>query len=158
MIKVYTDGSYKSSTDQGGYGVVITENDSIQKILYYGYKNTTNNRMELLAVLTALQYFTTSTTFEIYSDSSYIVSSINNEYLNKWIIDNDQLKLNMDLWKQIYNLLQFHNVKFIWVKGHADNEFNNLADFYANVASIVLNPIIDENSGKKSRQSLVSMY
>lgn len=83
MIRIYTDGSYKPTTNQGGYGVVITENNSIQKILYYGYKNTTNNRMELLAVLTALQYFDKPTEFEIYSDSSYIVSSINNGYLFK---------------------------------------------------------------------------
>lgn len=145
MIKVYTDGSYKPSTNQGGYGVVITNNDEIQKILYQGYINTTNNRMELLAVIAALEYFIESTEFEIYSDSSYVVSSINNQHVFRWIKENDLTKLNMDLWNKIVKLLQFHKVKFNWVKGHNDNEFNNLADFYANAASIVLNPITDEN-------------
>lgn len=82
MIKIYTDGSYKPSTNKGGYGVVIVNNGEIEKILYQGYQNTTNNRMELLAFIAALEYYKESTELTIYSDSSYLVSSINNGHLN----------------------------------------------------------------------------
>lgn len=81
MIKVFTDGSYKPSTNKGGYASIITENDKIVKILNYGYIDTTNNRMELLGVLNTLLYFKYPTNLEIYSDSSYIVNSINNGYV-----------------------------------------------------------------------------
>lgn len=77
MIKIYTDGSYKPSTDQGGYATIITDNDNVIKILYEGYINTTNNRAELMGVLNALLYFKNPTEMEIYSDSAYIVNSIN---------------------------------------------------------------------------------
>lgn len=83
MIRIYTDGSYKPTTDQGGYASVITENNQIIKILYQGYIHTTNNRAELMGVLYALEYFSEPRHLEIYSDSSYIVSSINNRYVDK---------------------------------------------------------------------------
>lgn len=77
MYKIYTDGSYKSTTDKGGYAVIITENDQVIKILHKGYIHTTNNRQELLGVLEALKYFKTPQHLEIYSDSSYVVTSLN---------------------------------------------------------------------------------
>lgn len=82
MIKIYTDGSYKPITNQGGYTSVITENDIVVKVLYEGYIHTTNNRMELMGVLNALKYFKTPMNLEIYSDSNYIVNSINNGYID----------------------------------------------------------------------------
>lgn len=75
---IYTDGSYKPNTNQGGYSVIITKNQKPIKILHYGYKNTTNNRQELLGVINALLYFKTSKNLIIYTDSNYIVQSINN--------------------------------------------------------------------------------
>lgn len=140
MIKIYTDGSYKPTTKQGGYASVIIENDKIIKILYQGYIHTTNNRTELMGVLYALEYFKEPTQIEIYSDSSYIVSSINNGHVNRWIAEQDDSKKNMDLWRKINQLLHFHQVKFFWVKGHNHNEFNELADCYANIAAMVINP------------------
>lgn len=140
MIKIYTDGSYKPSTGQGGYASIITENDKIIKILNFGYKNTTNNRMELLGVYNALNYFTQSTTMEIYSDSSYIINSINQGYVYQWLFERDDTKKNLDLWQQIISLISLHNVKFYWVKGHNNHVFNELADCYANISSIVINP------------------
>ena len=83
MYKIYTDGSYKPTTKQGGYAVIITENEQIIKVLYYGYINTTNNRAELQGVLNALKYFKYSAEMEIYSDSAYIVNSINNGCLEQ---------------------------------------------------------------------------
>lgn len=144
MYKIYTDGSYKPTTKQGGYAVIITENEQIIKVLYYGYINTTNNRAELQGVLNALKYFKYSTEMEIYSDSAYIVNSINNGYLEQWIQNCDETKKNMDLWQEIYQLIHFHNVKFFWIKGHNNNEFNELADCYANIAASVINPEQDE--------------
>ena len=78
--------------------------------------------------------------YELYSDSSYVVNSINERHLHKWIEENDETKKNMDLWREIYKLINKHKVKFYWVKGHNDNEFNELADLYANNSSMVLNP------------------
>ena len=143
MIKIYTDGSYKPSVNCGGYAAVITIDNSIIKVLYEGFKNTTNNRMEMMGVLESLKYFKIPNDIEIYSDSSYIVNSINFKHLDEWIHKDDKSKKNMDLWKQIYPLLKFHKVKFFWVKGHNNNEFNELADLYANNSAIVLNPKID---------------
>ena len=143
MIKIYVDGSYKPSTNQGGYAVVITHNDLVIKVLHEGFINTTNNRMEIMAVLEALKYFKTPVEFDIYSDSAYVVNSINNGHLAKWISDNDCSKKNMDLWKDVYKFLQKHKVRFFWVKGHNDNEYNELADLYANNSAVILNPKID---------------
>ena len=143
MIKIYTDGSYKPSINCGGYSAVITHNDLVIKVLHEGFKNTTNNRMEIMGVLEALKYYKTPMEIEIYSDSSYVVNSINEKHLDRWVAEDDKTKKNMDLWSQIYPLLKLHKVKFIWVKGHNDNEFNELADLYANNSAIVLNPKID---------------
>lgn len=140
MIKIYTDGSYKPAIDQGGYASIITKDNKVIKTLYKGYIHTTNNRVELMGVLYALKYFKLPTDLEIYSDSNYIVNSINNNYINKWIIEQDNSKKNMDLWVKIDSLLHFHNVQFFWVKGHNNNEFNELADCYANIAASVINP------------------
>ena len=76
MYNVYTDGSYKSSTNQGGYSSIIFNNDTFEIALHYGYFNTTNNRMELMGVLSALEYFSTPADITIYSDSAYVVTSL----------------------------------------------------------------------------------
>lgn len=81
MIRIYTDGSYKPTTDQGGYASIITEDNKVIKILYQGYIHTTNNRAELMGVLYSLEYFKEPRNLEIYSDSIYIVSSINNGHV-----------------------------------------------------------------------------
>lgn len=83
MYTVYTDGSYQSSINAGGYATVIIKDGKIIKQLYYGYKDTTNNRMELRGVLAALEYFKTPTKMTIYSDSQYVVSSIVNGHAKK---------------------------------------------------------------------------
>lgn len=140
----WTDGSFKPSTNCGGYASIITANNKIIKKLSRGYSNTTNNRQELMAVLATLQYFKEPTTIKIYSDSQYVVSSINNKHLDKWIKEDDRTKKNMDLWKQIHKLLQLHVVEFNWVKGHNDNKMNELADLYATHASECLNLLQDE--------------
>ena len=86
-----------SSKECGGWSAIITKDGNIEKILYRGYTDTTNNRCEIYGVLAALQYFKTSTNIVIYSDSQYVVNTINKSWLFKWILENDLSKKNMDL-------------------------------------------------------------
>lgn len=145
MIEIYTDGSYKPKTNQGGYGCVILIDGIIKNILQKGFINTTNNRQELLAVLNALKFFKTPQEIKIYSDSNYVIGNI--KYIESWI-NNTKDKKNMDIWKDIYKLINFHTVEFIWIKGHSKSKYNELADLYAHISSIVLNPEIDIFYGK----------
>lgn len=145
MYTIYTDGSYQSSINAGGYATVIIKEGEIIKRLYKGYKNTTNNRMELMGVLEALQYFKTPTKMKIYSDSQYVVSSINNGHAKKWFEQQDFSKKNLDLWHDILDLLEFHDVEFQWVRGHANNQYNELCDHLAVHAAQCLN--LPEDNG-----------
>lgn len=117
-----------SSINCGGWAAIITKNGEIEKTLYRGYRNTTNNRCEIYGVLAILQYFKEPTDIKIYSDSQYVVNTINNKWAVKWIQDNDETKKNLDLWKQVVRLLYLHNVECVWVKGHANNKLNNKCD------------------------------
>lgn len=109
------------------------------KTLYQGFKNTTNNRQELFGVLEALRYFTEPSKIKIYSDSQYIVNSINNGSAQKWFKEQDYTKKNLDIWVEILDLLNYHDVEFIWVKGHAGNEMNELVNTLAQHAANCLN-------------------
>lgn len=144
MYTIYTDGAYSSTDNAGGYSTIIIHEGNIIKKLYCGYKNTTNNRCELMGVLAALKYFDTPETLEIYSDSQYVVNSINQKWVFKWIEEGDLSKKNLDLWFEIADLLKFHNVSMKWVKGHKDNYYNELADLYAVHARQCLNLPIDQ--------------
>lgn len=128
-IVVYTDGSYQSSINAGGCSAVIMENDEIKKLLYIGKKNTTNNRMELLGVIMALEYLSDIEEVTIVSDSQYIISNI--EHAKRWFEEEDYSKKNLDLWFKLLQLLENKQVTFKWVKGHEENEGNNLADLLA---------------------------
>ena len=140
----YCDGSYQASINAGGWSSIILKDDIIIKKLYQGYKDTTNNRMEIMAVLETLKYFKTPTKITIYSDSQYVVNSIVEKHVYKWFESKDYSKKNLDLWFELIDLLSFHDVTFIWVKGHNDNKFNNIADMYAVHAAQCLNLPKDE--------------
>lgn len=122
---IYTDGGYSPSTDLGGIGIVFVGYGEY----YKKYKHTTNQRMELKAVLVALQSVKDKTEhLEIYSDSAYVVNTINMNY-NKFS--------NTDLWDKIYaEKDKFKSVKFIKVKGHSENKYNNRADKLAQYARL----------------------
>lgn len=150
MYTVYTDGSYQSSIDAGGYATVIIKDGEIIKQLYQGYKNTTNNRMELKGVLAALEYFKVPTKITIYSDSLYVVSSITNGHAKKWFEQQDFSKKNLDLWHDILDLLETHDVTFQWVKGHSDNKYNELCDKLAVHAAQCLNLPKDNEYNKNN--------
>jgi len=132
----YTDGSFQSSINAGGWSsVILDEKENLVKILYQGLKNTTNNRMELMAILETLKYFKESTELKIYSDSQYVVGSILNGSAENWIKNNDLSKKNLDLWFPLIDLLHKHSVEFVWVKGHNGNKWNEEADKWCTFAA-----------------------
>ena len=150
MYEIYTDGAYMSSIKCGGCAAIIFKDGKIVKKLYQGYKNTTNNRMEMMGVLMALEYFDSPEILTIYSDSAYVVNSINLGHVHKWFETKDYSKKNLDLWFKIIDLLSFHNVKFIWVKGHANNKGNCMADLYSVHSCTCLNLPTDLNETDKN--------
>jgi ribonuclease HI len=145
QLIVYTDGSARGNPGRGGYGIVMIWGEKIKEISA-GYKHTTNNRMELLAVIIALQNITKKNiSITIFTDSQYVVNSIEKKWLNNWIKNDFKGgKKNKDLWLQYHHLAKDFTVKMKWVKGHADNEFNNRCDILATTAADGKNLLIDE--------------
>jgi ribonuclease HI len=135
-IIMYTDGSSRGNPGPGGYGTILMYGDK-RKELSQGYRRTTNNRMELMAVIAGLAALKkTGLKITIYSDSQYIVKALNEGWLNKWLATNfAKGKKNKDLWVKFYNLYKQHQVKFVWVKGHAENPYNNRCDELATEAA-----------------------
>lgn len=135
-IIIYTDGAARGNPGPGGYGIVMLFGDK-QKRLSAGYKNTTNNRMELLAVIVALQQLKTNEyPIEIYTDSQYVVNSIEKKWVDNWIkTDFKGGKKNKDLWTKFYHLAKNFSIRMFWVKGHASNTFNNICDELATQAA-----------------------
>ena len=131
-LQIYTDGACSCNPGPGGYGAVLCYNDK-QKEISGGYELTTNNRMELSAVIKALQAVKEQPCeIEIYSDSKYVVDSISKGWVYKWRDNNwkrgKEKALNVDLWILLLALIEKHEVKFIWVKGHAQNPLNERCD------------------------------
>ena len=127
-IKIYTDGSAKGNPGKGGYGVVMLFQEH-RKEVSEGFRLTTNNRMELLSVIVALESLKTrNERVEIYSDSKYVVDAVEKGWVFNWEKKNYAKKKNPDLWKRFLKIYPKHNVKFVWVKGHAGNELNEVAD------------------------------
>ena len=135
-ITMYTDGSSRGNPGPGGYGVILMSGTH-RKELSGGYLLTTNNRMELIAVIEGLKALKKkSLHVTIYSDSQYVVKAFSEGWLKKWIrTDFKGGKKNADLWKVFHELSQKHHLKFIWVKGHANNPFNNRRDELATEAA-----------------------
>ena len=131
-ITIYTDGACSGNPGPGGWGAFL-EWQGHQKELSGGEAQTTNNRMELTAVLTALRLLKEPCTVELYSDSKYVVDAIDKGWLygwqkKGWIKADKKPVLNVDLWQQLLPLLARHDVRLHWVKGHAENEKNNRCD------------------------------
>ena len=142
---VYTDGAARGNPGPGGYGVVLIWGD-VKKELAKGYRLTTNNRMELMAVIAALEALKKNNLdIIIYSDSNYVVKAVEEGWLKNWIrTDFKGGKKNKDLWLRFYELAQDHNIKFKWVKGHEANLYNNRCDILATEAADGKNLFIDE--------------
>ena len=131
-ITIYTDGACSGNPGPGGWGAIL-EWQGHQKELSGGEAQTTNNRMELTAVLTALAILKEPCIVELYSDSKYVVDAIEKGWLygwqkKGWIKADKKPVLNVDLWQQLLLLLARHDVRLHWVKGHAENEKNNRCD------------------------------
>tara|TARA_B100001142_G_scaffold314184_1_gene351398 strand:+ start:123 stop:548 length:426 start_codon:yes stop_codon:yes gene_type:complete len=140
MIKIYTDGSCLENPGNGGWAAIINDNGNIKKISG-GEKNTTNNRMELMATINALKNIDTNNGIEIYTDSQYVKLGIT-EWINTWVKNNWQTSKkenvkNKDLWLELYNLNKSLNIKWIWIKAHAGNPLNEEVDSLAKKAAIL---------------------
>lgn len=131
-ITIYTDGSCSGNPGAGGWGAVLIYNGK-EKRISGGENPTTNNRMELTAPISALSALKEPCEVELYSDSAYLVNAFNNGWLNSWqtngwrTADKKEVK-NADLWQKLLELCKLHKVEFIKVKGHSDNEYNNICD------------------------------
>ena len=118
-ITIYTDGSALGNPGPGGYGVVLLSGP-YRKELSQGYRLTTNNRMELMAVCVALESLRfAGSNVTLYSDSKYVVEAVNQRWLLNWEKTNFKGKKNPDLWMRFLRIYRQHNVRFVWVKGHA---------------------------------------
>lgn len=131
-VELYTDGACSGNPGIGGWAAVLIYKGH-QKQISGGEKETTNNRMEISAVVNGLKKLKQACRVTIYSDSAYVVNAINNDWLTNWQLNgwktaNKKEVLNRDLWEELLDLLSKHQVTFVKVKGHADNELNNLCD------------------------------
>ena len=144
-ITIYTDGSSRGNPGPGGYGVLLIRG-SHRKELSQGYRLTTNNRMELMAVIAGLEAIKKrELPVTVYSDSQYVVNAIEKGWLKNWIKTNFKGgKKNADLWKKYHLLAKNFSVKMVWVKGHANNPYNNRCDELATSAADGKNLLNDE--------------
>ena len=138
MIKIYTDGSCLKNPGNGGWAAIINDDGDIKRVSG-GEKNTTNNRMELMAPLNALKGMDPNKEIEIYTDSQYVKLGIT-DWIHKWIKNNWQTSKkepvkNKDLWMELYDLTKSHEIKWIWVKAHAGNKLNEEVDLLAKQAA-----------------------
>ena len=135
-LTIYTDGAARGNPGRGGYGAILMWKGH-KKEISQGYLHTTNNRMELMSVIAALESLTrTGVNIQVYSDSKYVVQAVSEKWLDKWIAtDFKGGKKNKDLWTRYYVLSKHHHIKFIWVKGHASNPFNQRCDELATAAA-----------------------
>jgi ribonuclease HI len=138
-VEIYTDGACSGNPGPGGYGTILKYN-GIEKELSAGYKKTTNNRMELLAVISGLEALNERCEVDIYSDSKYVVDAITKGWAqrwqqNHWMRNKKDAALNPDLWQRLLDLLKKHRVTMHWVKGHAGHPENERCDRLAVEAS-----------------------
>tara|TARA_Y100001970_G_C14218483_1_gene851111 strand:- start:1031 stop:1456 length:426 start_codon:yes stop_codon:yes gene_type:complete len=138
MITIYTDGSCLNNPGNGGWAAIISENDKIKKISG-NEKNTTNNRMELLAPINALKGIKSGSEIKIFTDSQYVKNGIT-DWINLWLSNNwktskkEDVK-NKDLWIELYNLNKSLNIQWNWVKAHDGNPLNEEVDLLAKKAA-----------------------
>ncbi len=145
QIVIYTDGASRGNPGPGGYGAVLIWGE-VKKELSQGYRLTTNNRMELMAVIAALEAMKKNNLdLLIYSDSNYVVKAIEEGWLKNWMrTDFKGGKKNKDLWLRFHTLSQNHKLKLKWVKGHADNFYNTRCDELATEAADGKHLLVDE--------------
>lgn len=135
MITIYTDGASRGNPGPGGYGVVLLYQQH-RKELSAGYRLTTNNRMELLAVIMGLEALKNpGQSVKIFSDSKYVIDAVEKGWLLGWVKKNFKDKKNEDLWRRYLRVASKHAVSFQWVRGHAGNTENERCDVLATTAA-----------------------
>lgn len=131
-VEIYTDGACSGNPGPGGWGAILSYNGTARE-LSGGENPTTNNRMELLGIIRALEALKEPCRVELYSDSQYVVKAVNEGWAvrwreNGWMRNKKDPALNPDLWQRLLELLEKHPATFHWVKGHAENPYNNRCD------------------------------
>ena len=142
-VTIYSDGSSRGNPGPGGFGAVLHYTDKTGRLhtleLSKGYKETTNNRMELMGVISGLEALTKPCDVEIVSDSKYVIDAFNQHWIDSWVKNNFKRKsgpvLNRDLWERLLTAMKPHNVTFTWVKGHAGHPENERCDQLATAAA-----------------------
>ena len=144
IVKLYSDGSSRGNPGPGGYGTILLYEDAHgtvhEKTISQGYAETTNNRMELLGCIAGFEALNRPCRVEVYSDSKYLVDAFNQNWIENWVANgwkrgkSGPVK-NIDLWKRLLTAIEPHEVTFTWVKGHADNEYNERCDKLATAAA-----------------------
>ena len=139
-VTLYTDGACSGNPGIGGYGAILVHVDANgikhEKEFSQGYKMTTNNQMELLAVIVGLEALKKPCNVTVYSDSKYVVDAFNNKWIDGWIAKGWRTAgkspvKNVDMWKRLLEAMKPHDVEFVWVKGHAGHEYNERCDSLA---------------------------
>lgn len=144
MIEIYTDGSSRGNPGPGGYGVILRLNHHYKE-LSQGFRKTTNNRMELLAVIVGLEAIKKEgQDVTVYSDSKYVVEAVNQKWVFGWQKKGFKDKKNPDLWRRFLQIYPKQNVTFVWVKGHVGHKENERCDVLAVKAATGDNLLIDE--------------
>jgi ribonuclease HI len=143
ILEIYTDGASRGNPGRGGYGIVLKWNENRREISG-GYRKTTNNRMELLAVIIAIETLTREgLNIKIYTDSKYVVDAVEKKWVFGWVKKQFKDKKNKDLWLRFLGSYKKHSIQFIWVKGHASNKENNRCDELATQAADNGNLLVD---------------
>ncbi len=144
LIEIFTDGSAKGNPGNGGYGVYLRFGNKVKE-LSQGYRLTTNNRMELLAVVVALESLKTNEyRIRITSDSKYVIDAITKGWLNGWLKKNFSGKKNEDLWRRYLAIARNFQIEFNWVRGHNGHYENERCDFLAVKAAESSHLMVDE--------------
>lgn len=154
MISIYTDGASRGNPGPGGYGVVMLAGHH-RKEMSEGFRLTTNNRMELLSVIIAIETVKKEgSQITVFSDSKYVVDSVELKWVFGWQKKGFKGKKNEDLWRRFLLIYPKHNIKFVWVKGHASNKENNRCDELAVEAALGNNLKIDVGYENNSENKL----
>ncbi len=144
VVELYTDGAARGNPGPGGYGAIL-KYGKVEKELSQGYRKTTNNRMELLAVIVGLETLTRDgVDVEVYSDSKYVVEAVAQRWVFGWEKIGFKKKKNPDLWMRFLKIYRKHNVRMHWIRGHNDHPYNERCDRLATAAADGYDLLVDE--------------
>jgi ribonuclease HI len=155
-VAIYTDGGCIGNPGPGGYGVILQYND-YEKRISGGFRLTTNNRMEIMAAIVGLEALKFPCSVTLYSDSQYLVESMNEGWVRRWKANNwyrnkKEMAVNTDLWNKLLDLCNRHSVKFVWIKGHEGHQWNEECDALSKKASSQQNLSVDKEYEKQKNQ------